>query len=97
VPKVEVFIAALAHAELPVETSALLMEHYERTGQFGKAEDVLFAILEADPKNPAVFEFGISFYHRLQLQSDIRLMEGNLPRAEVDSGLRELNERKRGR
>src|SRR6201999_960590 len=33
VPKVDLFVAALADGELPVQTSALLMEHYERTGQ----------------------------------------------------------------
>src|SRR5882724_2209065 len=51
VPKVELFVAALADGELPVHTSALLMEHYERTGQFAKAEDSFFAILDTDPKN----------------------------------------------
>ena len=45
VPKVDLFVGALD--EMPAHTSAVLMEHYERTGQFGKAEDALYAILEA--------------------------------------------------
>jgi Family of unknown function (DUF6483) len=94
VPKVEEFVVALADSELPVTTSALLMEHYERTGQFAKAEDALFAILEVEPGNRPAVDFGISFYERLQRQSDARLEEGNLPRPEVEAGLRELNGRK---
>lgn len=91
VPKVELFVGVLD--ELPVHTNVLLMEHYERIGQFGKAEDSLFAILEADPKNKAAWEFGISFYQRLLSQSDVRLADGNLPRAEVEASLVELRGR----
>jgi hypothetical protein len=94
VPKVDLFAAALADGELPVQTSALLMEHYERTGQFAKAEDALFAILDADRGNMAVLDFGISFYERLLRQNDTRLIEGNLPRAEVEAGVAELRGRK---
>jgi Family of unknown function (DUF6483) len=94
VPKVDEFMAALADSELPIQTSALLMEHYERTGQFARAEDVLFAILDAEPDNSAAVDFGISFYERLRRQSDVRLDEGNLPRPEVEAGLKELSGRK---
>ena len=93
VPKVDLFVAALADSELPVATNALLMEHYERTGQFAKAEDSLFAILDADPENVAALEFGISFYERLLRQSDARLAEGNLPLGEVEAALGELRGR----
>lgn len=92
VPKVDEFVAALE--ELPVQTSALLMEHYERTGQFGKAEDALFAILQAEPNNSTAVEFGISFYGRMLRQSDQRLADGNLPREEVEAGLKQLTERR---
>jgi tetratricopeptide (TPR) repeat protein len=94
VPKVDLFVSALADEELPVHANALLMEHYERTGQFAKAEDSLFAILDADPKNVVALDFGISFYERLLEQGDAQLTEGNLPRNEVEAGLEELRERK---
>jgi hypothetical protein len=94
VPKVDLFVAALAGAELPTQTSAFLMQHYERTGQFAKAEDALFAILSAEPSNAAAVDFGISFYERLLGRSDAELAEGNLPRNEVESGLEELRQRK---
>src|SRR6185312_882411 len=79
VPKVDLFVAALE--DVPIQTSALLMEHYERTGQFGKAEDALFAILDGDVNSDLAVNFGISFYERLLGQNDARLAEGNLPRA----------------
>jgi hypothetical protein len=70
------------------------MEHYERIGAFGKAEDALFALLEVEPNEPKLLDFGISFYHRLETQSDNRLAEGNLPRTELEAGLAELKRRK---
>jgi len=88
VPKVELFVNALD--EMPAQTYALLMEHYERTGQFGKAEDALFAILDGDVNNDYALNFGISFYERLLGHRDTELEEGNLPRTEVEAGLQEL-------
>jgi len=94
VPKVEEFVAALGNSPLPLETEARLMQHYERTGEFAKAEDALFAMLEAEPENAPLLELGISFYRRLESQSDARLSDGNLPREEVEAGLADLNARK---
>ena len=88
VPKVDLFVEALD--EVPAQTSALLMEHYERTGQFGKAEDALFAILDVGVNQEFALNFGIAFYERLLGHTDSQLDEGNLPRAEVESGLQEL-------
>jgi hypothetical protein len=93
VPTVESFVLALQDAPLPLESQARLMQHYERTGEFAKAEDALFAMLEAEPENPAIVDFGIAFYERLGAQSDQSLTAGNLPRAELDAGLMELRKR----
>jgi hypothetical protein len=94
VPKVEFFAQALQDSPLPLDTQARLMQHYERIGAFGKAEDALFAMLEAEPKEPRLLEFGISFYQRLKSQSDSSLSAGNLPRAELNAGLAELERRR---
>jgi hypothetical protein len=93
VPKVEAFMAALHDSVLPMRTQAMLMRHYERTGQFAKAEDALFAMVEEDPGNAKLLEFGISFYERLKGQSHAALNAGNLPRPEVDAGLADLQKR----
>ena len=94
VPKVEVFVSALQGSQLPFHTHGLLMQHYERTGEFGKAEDALFAMLELEPDNSALLDFGISFYQRLQGEQDTALEEGNLPRAELEAALSDLRARK---
>jgi len=91
VPRVELFMSALEGAPLPLETQARLMQHYERTGQFAKAEDQLFAMLETVPAHPGLPDLGIGFYKRLQGKSDRELTDGGLPREEVDAGLAELS------
>jgi hypothetical protein len=96
VPRVEVFVTSLGEAPLPLATQARLMQHYERTGEFGKAEDLLFAMLDSDAEPGPLVDFGIAFYERLQRQGDASLTTGNLPRAELETGLAELR-RKGGR
>jgi len=90
VPRVEAFVAVLQNSVLPLQTQARLMQHYERIGEFARAEDWLFAMIETQPDNPDLVGFGILFYERLQSQSDVSLAAGNLPRAELDAGLAEL-------
>jgi hypothetical protein len=94
VPRVEALVHSLAGAPLPVRTQIMLMQHYESTGQLAKAEDTLFGILDATANDPASLEFGAAFYERILRQNDAMLMAGNLPRAEAEEGLRELNGRK---
>lgn len=94
VPKVQEFVAALRDSPVPLETQARLMQHYERTGEFARAEDALFVMLDAEPDNAPLLELGISFYRRLESQSEAQLNDGNLPRAEVEAGLADLNARK---
>jgi hypothetical protein len=91
VPRVELFVTALQDAPLPLETQARLMQHYERSGQYAKAEDQLFAMIEAAPAHPGLTELGIGFYNRLQGKSDRELSDGGLPREEVEAGLAELS------
>jgi len=94
VPKVQEFVMALGESVLPLETQARLMQHYELTGEFARAEDALFTMLDAEPENAPLLELGISFYRRLESQGDARLADGNLPRAEVEAGLVDLKARK---
>jgi hypothetical protein len=87
VPAVDLFVLALAGEPLPAKTLALLMRHYERTGQFARAEDALFDIADGAPGNPQLPEFGESFYQRLFSQTDVVLAKGNLSREEARAGL----------
>jgi hypothetical protein len=95
VPKVEMLEEALKGTSLPPRTLAMLMQHHERAGEFAKAENVLFAMLDAEPNNGVIVEFGDAFYKRLMAQSDAALAEGGLPRAEIQEGLKELLQRAR--
>jgi hypothetical protein len=94
VPAVEAFLTGLRDAPLPVNTNAMLMRHYERTGEFAKAEDTLFGMVDAEPDQVELLDFGRSFYQRLLELSDDALTVGNLPRTEVKAGLTEMNARK---
>jgi hypothetical protein len=94
VPRVDVFVSALRDLPLPIRTLALLTQYYERTGSFAKAEDAFFALLDVEPSNDGLIEFGIAFYERLQNQSNDALVAGDLPRPEVEAGLGELRDRK---
>jgi len=95
VPKIEALVAALRTSDtpLPFRTCAMLMQHYERAGEFARAEDALFAMLDAEPDNPRVVDFGIAFYYRLLAQTDDALSVAGLPRAEVEDGLKEWQNR----
>jgi hypothetical protein len=92
VPPIDVLADNLKEA-LPVQTHGLLMQHFERSGQFAKAEDSFHAALEQFPDSPALRQLGVSFYQRLLAKSDSALEAGNLPRAEVEAGLEQLRQR----
>lgn len=95
-PTVDAFLLGLGDAPLPLNTNAMLMRHFAQTGEFAKAEDALFAMVETEASNPDLLNFGTAFYQRLLHLSDDTLSAGNLPRAEVESGLAELEKRKAG-
>jgi hypothetical protein len=88
-PAIDAFLNPLQN-RLPLVSRGLLMRRYEQTGEFSKAEDALFAMIEADPTNAAIIELGNSFYGRLKGQSDAALEGGNLSRQEIAEGLAEL-------
>jgi hypothetical protein len=79
--------------ELPREVKDLLWRQAEQAGDFARAEDWLFALLDEDPGE---LERGIAFYERLGHFNDEELVQGNLPRAEVAAGLAELRARRAG-
>lgn len=83
-------LGQLAGYELPRPTMALLWRHYERAGEYGRAEDWLFTLLDDDP---AALPEALAFYERLASRSDRELARGNLPREEVAAGLAELRAR----
>lgn len=84
-------LGALAEYELSPQLHDLLWRHAEQAGDFARAEDWLFALLE---REPGALERGIAFYERLGLHTDDELARGDLPRGEVAAGLGELRARR---
>jgi len=78
--------------QLSEEVLFKVMSYYEQVGTFSTVEDLIFEAIDAaeDPQN--VIEQGLSFYKRLKLKTDAQLIAGNLPRDEVESGLKELQD-----
>jgi hypothetical protein len=65
-----------------------LLNYYEVAGQFGKAEDALYAL--RDLEFPDIDQKGRQFYRRLLHLSDEELEAGGLPRNEIEEALQEL-------
>jgi hypothetical protein len=95
VPKLAELLERLRDRALPARTEAALIIYYEHRGEFDQAETALFRLLEAvEPEGVSgVVELGRGLYQRLGVLSDEALRAGNLSRAEVQSGLRELEAR----
>ncbi len=88
--QVEALAAAVAEYEIPADSKQLLFQYYEATGKYGKAEDMLYELLEEETGRAAWIEQGIGFYQRLLAKGEAELAGGNLPRAELIEGLERL-------
>jgi hypothetical protein len=86
--KVEELFAQVRAMLSDPEVWRRLVSYFEARGRFGQAEDTLFAWLAAG--DPAAMTAGLAFYQRLSDQEDDALERGDLPRAELEQGRREL-------
>jgi hypothetical protein len=91
VPTIESLDAELSAHALPVTTQQELLLYYEQVGVYAKAEDILWAMLQAAPGDCELVGFGRGLYARLQQLDNAALLAGNLPRDEVDGGLMDLD------
>jgi hypothetical protein len=90
--KVDTLRAETGDAPLPPALFRRLVSYFAARGRFADAEDTLFDWLESG--DPEARAGGETFYERLLALDDGALAEGNLPRAEVEQGLRELRARR---
>ncbi|RPH36106.1 hypothetical protein EHM92_05075 [bacterium] len=72
---------------LPVDLLDKQLGFHERMGQYDKAENLLYDILDVKPEYKAE---GMLFYKRLLEKKDEELEQGGLPRSEVIEGMEEL-------
>lgn len=91
---IEPLLARLAGHDLPPAIIDQLWRHYERAGQFAKAEDWLFTLLDDTGTPDDLVARGLAFYERLGARDDRELWLGNLPREEVAAGEAELRARR---
>lgn len=84
--KINEIIDVIKQYKIPRESNQLLFRYYEFTGQYDKAEDVLFKMITINNKDDMVDE-GFAFYERLKGKKLMELEDGNLPLDEVIEGL----------
>lgn len=88
--KVNELILKLKNVEISDELNTLLIDYYEYSGQYSKAEDIIFQLLEN--QNSEIKYKAVSFYKKLHLKTDEELIAGNLSRDEVNESLEEISQ-----
>ncbi|MGH2509758.1 MAG: DUF6483 family protein, partial [Ktedonobacteraceae bacterium] len=99
ITEIEELLDKLEDFEIPLRTQQLLFWYFDYTGQYGKAEEMLFDMLESEAEEdfedvedaPSLLEKGEAFYASLVGKSDEALAAGNLPRTEISAGLARLH------
>jgi tetratricopeptide (TPR) repeat protein len=69
-----------------------LISYNEQLGLFADAEDALWKGLEVSANHVDILRRGAAFYQNARKQADARLEKGNLPREEVEDGLKDLQQ-----
>ncbi len=87
VDKFTMLLKRLEQFDLPLPVQQKRFRYYEAVGEFAKAEDAVFDLIE---KDPSIVQQGIAFYERLLKKSDGELVRGGLPRNEVVEGLAKI-------
>jgi Family of unknown function (DUF6483) len=86
-------ILSLREYEIPADLKKRLVDFYDFSGSFDKADDIVFELVEDDPE---YLRDAISFYERLMQKSDTELENGRLPRGEVQDAIDSLRTRLAG-
>lgn len=91
-PVLDELLMFVQQQRMPTRVGVLLMCHYENQGDFAGAEDVLGELRDSLGYSEWLRDLGRAFYDRLFRHPAEDLVEGNLPRQEVEEGIREWNE-----
>lgn len=87
---INILVNKLEDYELPTATKTLLFGYYEQSGNYARAEDTLFDLLETDAEDrqtSPLRERAQAFYMRLRAKSDADLLNGNFSHEEVEEGI----------
>ena len=80
----------LSNYELPDNIKEQLFWYYEYSGEYGKAEDILFELFQIHPADQEIRAQGLAFYEHLLAKSDADLQAGHFSRSEVYEGMAQL-------
>lgn len=86
--KINNLVDKLSASEFPESINKKLFRYYEYSGNYSKAEDVLFELIDINSEE--IFANALSFYERLRLKSDAELHSGNFSKEEVEDGIAEI-------
>jgi len=89
--KIERLVEQTEQTILGAGVRGRLFQYFAERGCFARAEDALFAWIETN--DPTSYAEGRAFYEKLLQLDDCELVRGDLPRTEVEEGLRELTRR----
>ncbi len=84
----DALIETILPYELPLHVEEKVFRYYELTRRYGKAEDILFELVE---RSRQFGKEGVKFYERLLQKPDGELRAGNLPRGEAEESAAELH------
>lgn len=90
-PRIDFLIKNLSSLKFSNELQQKIFEYYEYSGQYSKAEDILFEMIDSGYEG--IMDKGIKFYKRLQLKSEEELSSGNFTLEEIEESLGEINAR----
>jgi hypothetical protein len=87
-------LVKLEDYELPQNLKKQLFRYYEYSGQYAKAEDTLFELLEQYTTYQEIQALGLAFYERLLAKSDADLLAGLFSRQEVHEGITQISQKR---
>lgn len=91
--KIEYLIDKLNKYVISKELNEKIINYYEASGKYDKAEDLMYDLLEESNWNKTLVMEGINFYERLLGKNENELIQGNLPIDEVKQGLAALTKK----
>ena len=86
--KINELISFIVESDLQDDLNFKIIDYYEFSGQYSKAEDMIFELIENNNKD--IIDRSVSFYKKLLHRTDEELESGNLSREEVNDALDEI-------
>ena len=86
--RINFMIKNLTTPETDTDLKLKIFQYFEFSGQYSKAEDVLFELMDTDTEG--IKDKALKFYERLQKKTDEELGKGNFSHGEVEDSIEEI-------